>query len=171
VAGGPTGEIFAYDPLRHRLLGAFETGTGGFVNDQAVTPAEDAYFTDSLRPVIWRVRASALGSARPRPAEAWRELAGSPIAYGAGFNLNGIVATSGGRHLLTVQSNTGRVFGVSTVTGKVVEVDLGGRTVPAGDGLALMGRTLLVVPNSARTITKVRLRPGYASGLVFSETT
>ena len=171
VAGGPSGRIDVYDPRARRLLGAFTTGTGGFMNDQVVTRGGDGYVTDSRRPVIWRVRASALGSSTPQPAERWLDLTGSAIAYGEGFNLNGIVLSADGRHLVVVQSNTGRLFRIEIATKEVTPIDLGGATVTFGDGMVLLGRTLYVLRNRENLVVKIRLRADLASGVVASLTT
>ena len=172
AAGGATGRLFVYDLRSGRLLRRFETGAGGFINDQAVTRRGDAYFTDSRRPVIFRVSNS---QARPTadrdapPAEAFVDLTGSPIEYGPGFNLNGIVATRDDRALLTVQSNTGRLFRIDLATRAVTEVDLGGFRLTNGDGLVLAGNVLYVVRNANRAITTVALDADARSGTVVAD--
>ena len=75
----------------------------------------------------------------------------------AGFNLNGIDATPDGKTLVVVQSATGKLFIVEAATGVSSEIELGGRTLPNGDGLLLLGRTLYVVQNRLNTIAVVRL--------------
>ncbi len=118
-----------------------------------MTRSGDAYFTDSRRPVIFRIPSRQVrrpAGDQPRPAETFVDLTGSPIQYAPGFNLNGIVATRDDAALLTVQSNTGRLFRVDLRTRAVTEVDLGGALLANGDGLVLVGDLLLVVRNADR---------------------
>ena len=68
VGGGATGAIWVYDIRTRALVRRYETGSGGFLNDVAITPNGDAYVTDSQRPFIFRVRADQLGAGRPGAA-------------------------------------------------------------------------------------------------------
>ena len=57
VAGGDTGKGFVYDARTGTLLRELQLATGGgatFVNDVVVTKRA-AYFTDSNRPVLYRL--------------------------------------------------------------------------------------------------------------------
>lgn len=170
VAGGATGRLYVYDSRTRRLVRAFDTGLRGpetFVNDVAVTPT-GAYFTDSRRPVVYRVPPSAW-SPRPgpeAPPESYIDLTQTPIAYAEGNNLNGIAAAAGGAYLLTVQSNTGRLFRIEVASRRVVEVDLGGFRLTNGDGLLLVDRTLYAVRNRQEQIVKVAMRRDFSSGRV-----
>jgi sugar lactone lactonase YvrE len=166
VAGGDTGRIFVYSTAAPRLVRVFTTGSGGFLNDVAVTRGGDAYFTDSLRPAIYRVPRTSVrgGPSLPRlRLRPWLKLAESPIKYQGGFNLNGIVATPDGNYLLTVQSNTGRLFRIEVRSKRVVEVDLGAVQVAGGDGLELQGRTLYAVQGGLVGVAKLQLSSDYAS--------
>ncbi len=168
LAGGPTGRIFVYDIASERLLAQFATGlTPTFVNDAAIAPNGDAYFTDSNSPAIYRVAADVTA---PNAFERWIDLTGSPIQYGQGFNLNGIAAGADGRYLVTVQSNTGKLFRIEIATKRVTEIDLGGATLMGGDGMLLDGQTLYVMRNAAKTLVTLRLAPDFASATV-AETT
>lgn len=169
VAGRATGRIFAYSLPDGRLLRAFESGAGGLVNDVAATADGDAYVSDSSRPVLWRLPRSEVESGgRPTRPERWLELEGTPIAYGSGFNLNGVAASSDGAALFTVQSNTGRLFRIDLETKRVEEVDLGGARLPEGDGIEPAGDTLYVV-NAASRVAKVELRPGGRRGRIVAQ--
>ena len=168
LAGGPTGQIFVYDIASERLLAKFATGlTPTFVNDATIAPNGDAYFTDSNSPAIYRVAADVTG---PNAFERWIDLTGSPIQYGQGFNLNGIAAGADGRYLVTVQSNTGKLFRIEIATKRVTEIDLGGATLMGGDGMLLDGQTLYVMRNAAEALVTLRLAPDFASATV-AETT
>jgi Cu-Zn family superoxide dismutase len=94
---------------------------------------------------------------------------GDSIPYDAGFNLNGIVSSASGRHLLTVQSNTGRLWRISTRTGAVTEVSLGDARVANGDGLVLNGRMLSVVRNVDQVIAAVRLNDDFTRGRIVEQ--
>ncbi len=162
VAGGGTGQMFVYNTANGSLLAKYSNGLAQntFVNDVVVTPAGDAYFTDSSNPVLYRVPAS-LG-----PLESWLNFGGTPIQYGQGVNLNGIVVTADGRYLLTVQLNTGKLYRIQLDNKAITEVNLGGQTLANGDGLLLDGRTLYAVRNRDRLIVVVELAADFASGRV-----
>jgi hypothetical protein len=84
--------------------------------------------------------------------------------------VNGIDATPNGRTLVIVQSNTGKLFRVDG-SGVTDEIDLGGATVMAGDGILLDGKTLYVVRNTFNLIAVVRLRPNLGTGAIVREIT
>lgn len=187
VAGGVTGAVFVFDartgePLtRFDLSGGTPTGRGPadfataalFVNDVAVAGDGDLYVTDSIRPQLFRIPAAALDerSATPVPVAPWRDLTGTPAAHTDRFNLNGIAAGRDGRHLLTVNSTSGRLFRITAATGEVVEVDLGGARV-FGDGLVLDGTTLYSVTGFATSaVDTVVLSEDLARGRLVSTTT
>ena len=50
-----SGTLYVYDIETKELLARFETGEGGFINDVAISKYGDVYFTDSIRPFIYRV--------------------------------------------------------------------------------------------------------------------
>jgi hypothetical protein len=83
-----------------------------------------------------------------------------------GFNLNGIDATPNGQTLVVVQSARGKLFTVDPATGATNEIDLGGATLPNGDGILLHGRTLYVVQNRLNRIAVVSLSPDLTEGTV-----
>jgi sugar lactone lactonase YvrE len=163
IAGGDTGEIFVYDTESGDLVRRSSTpeAEATFLNDVAVTPEGDAYFTDSMRPVLFRVPATGEGVSEPEP---WLNFEGTPLEYEEGFNLNGIDATEDGRYLIVVQSNTGELFRIDTESKDVVEIDLGGETLTNGDGLLLDGGTVYVLRNQQELIVPVELSGDYTSG-------
>ena len=159
VAGGPTGKAFVYDAGSGDLLAEFQLAPAGaatFVNDVVLT-RQAAYFTDSLRAVLYVVDSDLSGA---------RELPLQGFEMQPGFNLNGIVASPNGRTLVAVQSNTGLLWRIDPRTGAAQPIDLGGATLVNGDGLLLDGRTLYVVQNEFNQIAVVRLDPGFESGEV-----
>ncbi|HEX2729098.1 MAG TPA: SMP-30/gluconolactonase/LRE family protein [Rubrobacteraceae bacterium] len=160
IAGGETGRMFVYDTENGDLLDSFQNEQEStFVNDVAVVPSGDAYFTDSFSPVLYRLAASGEGY----ELEEYLNLEGTPIEYQDGFNLNGIVATSDGRYLIVTHSTTGQLFRIDTESEEVTEIDLGGDEV-AGDGMILDDRTLYAV--AGNEILPVELSEDYASGEV-----
>jgi sugar lactone lactonase YvrE len=168
VAGGPTGRAFVYDARNGALLAEYVLTTNPtFVNDVVVT-RDGAYFTDSLQQQLYRVPlgpGGALGSAAETIP-----LSGD-IAFVAGFNVNGIDATPSGRTLVVVQSNLGKLFTVDPRTGVAAEIDLGGETVTAGDGILLDGKTLYVVRNQQNRIAVVALASDLRSGTLLTHLT
>jgi len=175
IAGGRTGRAFVHDAASGALLRSVATGGPAFLNDVAVTRSGDAYFTDSVRPLIFRIPARAAGTRSPAaaPLRPWLGLRGSAIRYRTGPtpNLNGIVATPDGRSLLAIQSNTGRLFRIDVATRRVGAVPVRGGRLTFGDGLLLRGRTLYVVRNRLELIVRVRLERGYSSGRVVGSST
>ena len=163
MAGGPTGTMWMYDAVTGRLLSSFRNGVeGSVVNDVAIAPDGAAYFTDSSVPNLYRIKADAQGIYR---FEFWLDLRNTPIQYTQGFNLNGIAATPDGKYLITVQSNTGKLFRIATDSREVTEITLaGGDRMTAADGLLLDGQTLYVARNSLNLLVMLRLAPDFASG-------
>jgi len=87
------------------------------------------------------------------------------------FNANGLAVTPDGRYLIVVQTDTGRLFRISTASGVVEEIDLGGERVTHGDGVVLQGRTLYVVRNVNQAVSEVRLSGDLTRGRVVQTVT
>jgi sugar lactone lactonase YvrE len=165
VAGGDTGRGFVYDARTGRELAsyAFVADGSGFVNDVVVT-RRAAWFTDSRNAFLYRLPLGAGG--RPPAATAFQKVPlRGQIRYVSGFNVNGIDATSEGRTLVIVQSNTGRLFTVNP-TGVARSISLRGGTVANGDGVLLSGRTLYVVRNQDNVIAVVSLSSDLRRGRI-----
>ena len=171
VAGGATGDVFVYDENGEELA-VYDFATGSaenptFVNDVVVT-RDAAYFTDSRRPVLYKVpiaRDGSLGEAEIIPLSGdYEHVAGSN-------NLNGIDASRDGRMLVAVQSNTGALYNIDPDTGEATRIDLGGATVVNGDGIYLEGRRLYVVQNRFNKVAVIRLNSQFTSGEVVDELT
>ena len=169
VAGGGTGLVFVYDANTGALIAKLAAGTAPtFINDIAVDRNGVGYITDSQSPVIYRAVPNGAGG---YTLERWLPLAGTPIVYTTGFNLNGIVVSSSGQYLFTIQSNTGKLYRIDIETKEIVQLDVGGATFPAGDGLWLRGNSLYVLQNQQELITEIQLQPNQATGTVVSQTT
>lgn len=167
IAGRGTGRVFAYDAGSGELIEAFELPSEGdsLLNDLTLT-ADAAYLTDSFRPVIYRLARDDETVGEPEP---WLDLEGTPLAYGDGFNLNGISASDDGRYLLTVQSNSGALWRIDTESAEITQVDLGGETLTSGDGALLDGRSLYVVRNDPGIVAHIELSEDYRSGELVEE--
>jgi sugar lactone lactonase YvrE len=163
VAGGPTGMAFVYDArtgadiAQYDLTDASQT----FVNDVVVT-SDGAYLTDSVNHVLYRIPIARNGA--PRSSVQTIPLTGD-LVYQDGFNLNGIDATPGGKKLVVVQSNTGKIFTVDPETGVTREIELD-HALTFGDGILLDGKWLYVVRNQQNRIAVVRLNPDRSRGSV-----
>ena len=176
VAGGPTGMAFVYDARTGEDLASYQLTPEGtaatFVNDVAVTH-KAAYFTDSLNQQLYVLPLGRHG-AQPDQEEVrvlplTGELEYTPAT--TDVDLNGIVAARGGRVLLAVQSSTGKLFRINPRTGNTREVDLGGATLEAGDGLLLAGRILFVVQNRLHQIAVIKLSGSLDRGRLVAELT
>jgi len=153
VAGGPTGKAFVYSTRSGRELATYQLTTAAtFVNDVVVTRSA-AWFTDSVNQVLYRVALGPGGRLGGQSAVQTIPLTGD-LVYTTGFNANGIDATRNGKTLVVVQSNTGKLFTASPA-GVTREIDLGGGSVPNGDGILLDGRTLYVVQNRDNKIARI----------------
>jgi hypothetical protein len=165
VAGGPTGQAYAYSARSGRPLASWQltTNASTFINDVVVTH-DAAWFTDSLNPVLYRV---SLKHGRFGSKVKTLPFSGD-LVYQAGFNVNGIDAARGGKVLVVVQTNTGLLFTVNPRSGHTRRIDLGGENVNNGDGILLRGRTLFVVQNQLNQIAKIRLGRHLGSGRVLT---
>ena len=165
AAGGPDGVGYVFDAETGATLATIQLATPGeatFVNDVVVTKRA-AWFTDSMRPVLYRVaidKDGALGEVETI------DLTGQIEFVAGAFNLNGIAASWRGKTLLVVNSTTGLLYAVDAETGAATEVDLGGETLPNGDGILLVGHRLYVVQNALNQVAVVRLRHGFERGEV-----
>jgi sugar lactone lactonase YvrE len=173
VAGGATGKAFVYDARNGADLASYQLAPAGapatFVNDVALT-SRAAWFTDSR---IQQLYALPLGRHGRLPAQSQVRtlpLTGD-LVYQEGNNLNGIVAARGGRTLLSVQTNTGKLFRINPRTGVTREVDLGGASLVNGDGMLLAGRILFVVQNRDNRIAVVKLSHSLSRGRVVATLT
>lgn len=165
VAGGPAGDGRVVDVATGDVLASYPLTSGPtFVND-VVVAAGAAWFTDSINAVLYRVPLGPDGSLPPAGAVSALPLTGDFELVG-GFNANGVTGTPDRAGLLVVQSATGLLFRVDPATGVATQVDLAGETLPAADGMLLLGRTLYVVQNQLNQVAVVELDPTGAAGTV-----
>ncbi|WP_411964377.1 hypothetical protein [Haloferax sp. YSMS24] len=171
VAGGPTGMAFVYDTNTGAMVADYDfQDTGTFVNDVVVTRTA-AYFTDSFRPSLYRVPLGAGGQVPDQSAVEEIPLGGDFTFTPGAFNANGIDAPPNGEYLVVVNSTAGLLYNVDPATGDATEIDLGGASLTAGDGILLAGRTLYVVRNQLNLIAVVKLDPDALGGELVGEIT
>ncbi|MFI7306628.1 superoxide dismutase [Micromonospora aurantiaca] len=164
VAGGTAGDARVIDTRTGAVLAGYRFAEAPtFVNDVTLT-RNAAWFTDSNRPVLYRLPLGRGGTLPPAGGFTTLPLTGDFQQSGTGVNLNGIVPTPDGRALIVVQSNTGRLFRVDPATGVTTAVDVPGTTFVNGDGLLLLGRTLYVVQNRLNQIAVVELNRAGTAG-------
>jgi sugar lactone lactonase YvrE len=167
VSGAATGRAAVYNLKTGEPVVALTLTTisPSFINDVIVT-RNAAYFTNSNVPEIYKVPVSRNGTVGTPETIA---LSGPAANFVAGFNLNGIEATSDGRTLIVVNSATGELFTVDATTGESALIDVGGATFPTGDGILLHGSTLYVLqngnaPGQTNLIDVIKLRRHLTEG-------
>jgi Cu-Zn family superoxide dismutase len=161
AAGGYDGTLSVYELAGKDLVARFDVGTSPTcVNDIAFGPNGEAYVTDSLVPILFRVDGGLLNFER------WVDLAEQGVPWPDGLNFNGIVLTPDGRHLVVCQTNSGRFWRITLETGTVQEVTLEGGPLEHADGLDRDGSTLYVAVNALNRLAVVELAPDGSSARV-----
>jgi hypothetical protein len=163
VSGGPTGQAFVYDADTGDTLAEVQLAetTTTFINDVVIT-RDKAYLTDSFQPVIYAVPLDERGL--PNGAAETVPLSGDFEFVPGDFNGNGIDAK--GDTLILMGSAAASLYTVDPLTGAATSIDLGGVSVPNGDGILLDGKTLYVVQNFANQIGVIELSSDLSSGTV-----
>jgi len=164
VAGAGTGNGYVYDANTAALIRTYSFATAPtFINDVVVTH-DAAYFTDSLKAVLYKVPigpGGALGDAQTIA------LGGDYVHVAGQFNLNGIDATPNGKKLVAVQTFGGKLYRIDPATGLAKLIVLAaGESVPNGDGILLDGKTLYVVQNQLNLVAVIALKHDLARGRV-----
>lgn len=175
VAGCFNGNAFVYDADNGALIMEYQLAPPftGVANDLTIT--EDAvYFTDSFRPVLYRLPLSENGGLPLDPGAATEILL--PDEFELDFENdfccggNGIVSTPDGKTLIIGHSNLARLYRFDTATGDVDQIAVDGPLSGFLDGIAMQGDTLYIMtpydpprpPRFRRTeywLTKLRIRP------------
>jgi Cu-Zn family superoxide dismutase len=161
VAGGFSGRVSVYDIATRQLVASFEGFGAGMLNDLVVTKNGDVFITDSFVPTLWHITpgqvADGAGTPEGLPLDPdileWNF---GPFA----FNLNGIVALDGGRSLIVVQSDTGKLFRIDLDAKGPSSLEIHEIAVEPlfGDGLLLdRGRLVVVTFAPEPTLTFVEL--------------
>ena len=166
VAGGPTGFAYIYNGETGENVDEIQLTTGpSFINDVVVT-RDAAYFTNSQQPVLYRVPLENNGDLPESPTVEEIPLSGDYVFTPGAFNANGIAATPNGDTLIIVNSVDGVLYNVDPDTGVATRIDLGGASVPNGDGILLQGKTLYVVQNQLNQIAVVNLNSNLTEGTI-----
>lgn len=166
VAGGPTGFAYVYNGETGANVAEIQLTTGiAFINDVVIT-RDAAYFTNSSQPVLYRVPLENNGELPETPTVEEIPLTGDYQFVPNAFNANGIAATPNGKTLIIVNSADGALYNVDPNTGVATRIDLGGASVPNGDGILLQGKTLYVVQNRLNQIAVVRLNSDFTEGTI-----
>jgi superoxide dismutase, Cu-Zn family len=161
AAGGNEGTLHVFELASRSLLARLDVGVRpSCVNDIAFGPSGEAYVTDSLISLLFRVSGETLA------IEPWVDLAEQGVPWSEGLNLNGIVVTRDLRHLVACQTNLGRFWQISIETGHVKEAMLDGGPLEHCDGMARCGRALYVAINARNLIAVIDLADDGASGVV-----
>jgi sugar lactone lactonase YvrE len=163
VSGGPTGTARVIDAATGEVLADYQLTSGpAFINDVVLT-RDGAWFTNSSAAELYFVPVSPSGQLPAASDMVTLPLTGEWVQQ-EGFNANGIAQTPDHKALLVIQSATGTLFRVDPMSGEATAVDLGGGSLPAGDGLLVKGRTLYVVQNVLNQVSVIRLDADGTSG-------
>jgi sugar lactone lactonase YvrE len=167
VAGGFTGQAYIYDTRSGATVASYQFAappTTSLVNDVALTK-DGAWFTDSFQARLYFVPVSRAGV--PGPTFRTLGLSG-PAADLSGVsgavNLNGIQATPNGKTLIVAHSANAQLYTVDPTTG--ASATIAGVSVPNVDGILLEAGRLWAVQNFSNQVSRIRLRPDLASGVV-----
>jgi sugar lactone lactonase YvrE len=153
AAGGYDGTLWIYDLEQRTLLARSELAEPPTcVNDIAFGPGGDGFVTDSFVPYLFRVDAESLAAGR------WVGLKAEGVPWPDGLNLNGIVLAGDGRHLISCQTNTGRLWRISLDSGRVQEVEVPGGPFEHADGLARDGCLLYVAINARQQVAVLEVK-------------
>ena len=133
LAGVGIYELSSGKPLGYVDLAPLAEGPH-LINGIAVDAAGNAYATDSLSPIIYKIDASG----RPSVFLRDQRFAGDAI------NLNGIVAHPDG-YLLVIKKSDGTLFKIPTSRPAQFSKVIIGTQLVGGDGLTLVGKRDLVV--------------------------
>jgi hypothetical protein len=168
VAGGSTGHAYVYDTRTGETVAdlLLTSASSTLVNDVTITP-DAAYFTDTFRPVYYRVPLTSRGRL-PEPLTIQEiPLSGDFVFGPTPFNSNGIVSSPNGRTLIIVHTDLGRLYRVDALTGVARQIDLGVERVgqDGSDGLVLVGRTLYII-NFYDELIPIRLNNDWSSGVI-----
>ena len=154
AAGGYGGTLDVYELPEASLLARLDVGSQpSCVNDIAFGRDGTGYVTDSFVPTLFRV------DPRSLEMETWVDLEGQGVPWPGGLNLNGIILTPDGEHLVACQTNLGRFWRISIASAEVAEVAMEGGPIEHADGLAISGSTLLIAVNARNEIHVADIAP------------
>ncbi|MFI7066121.1 SMP-30/gluconolactonase/LRE family protein [Kribbella sp. NPDC050124] len=172
VAGAAGGNGRVIDTRTGAVLASytFTTTAPTFVNDVIVSK-DAAWFTDSRKPVLYKVPLGRYGQLPAQSAVQTIALSGDYQHVPDVNNANGIALTPDGNALIIVQSSTGSLFRVDARTGATRKIDIGSAVMTNGDGILVIGTTLYVVQNRLNKIAVLSLDPSATTGQLVREIT
>jgi sugar lactone lactonase YvrE len=137
-------------------LGGLRPALNHFANDIAVDSQGNAYITDSLSPIIYKVDAQGT-------ATVFLENAQLSAATATGFGLNGIVFHPDG-YLLVAKSDDGKLFKVPLNNPTGFTLVTSNQSLTGADGLLLFDpTTLVVVAGSQSTVFRMTTTDAWAT--------
>jgi len=169
VLGRQSGQIFVYDTKSGQLITRLHNGLQGtdqtFLNDVTFAPDGSAYVTDSVNPVLYRVKPVNGGSTYE--LEEFLRYEGTPIIYtkaaGApGINVNGIVVTADGGYLVLAKRNENRLFRLDLKNREVRPIEMPKDMLNTPDGMFLQGEILYVAQNIPKMVAVVKLSENFS---------
>lgn len=176
AAGCFNGNAFVYDADTGSLIFEYQlnnSGEFGVVNDLTITK-DAVYFTDSFRPVLYRLPLSENGEIPLDPAAATEIPLPDVFSNNEPFCCtgNGIVSTPDGKTLIIGHSNLAQLYRFDTATGDVAQIAVDGPLTGFLDGIAMQGHTLYIMtpydfpgpPDSLDRVQVVELSKGKFSG-------
>lgn len=135
-------------------LGALRPALPHFANDIAVDAQGNAYITDSLSPIIYKVDAQGVATVF---------LENSQLSGGTAFGLNGIVYHPDG-YLLVAKSDNGILYKVPLASPGSFSAVTSTQGLVGADGLLLLdNNTLLVVAGSQNTVFRMASTDAWAT--------
>jgi len=170
VGGSFTGQAYVYDAVTGATLGVYQladpaVGPTGVLDVAVLRDA--VYFIDVAQPVLYRLPLGPNGTLPRQSAVQTIPYSGDyQFVPGGAFNTSGMVATPDGQWLLVNNVTTGTLYRVNPATGQTTAVNLGGASVPNGDGLALVGHTLYVAQDMPNQVVAVHLDSEFLNGAI-----
>lgn len=164
VAGGPSGRITVYNTTSGETLAHYTVAEQvGFINDGIVTK-HAVYFTDSFFPRLYRLPLGKKGQLLTTGKISIITLGGDFENIDGQFNANGIQVKN--NRLYVINSYTGKLYQVDPETGNAINVNMGGVTLPNGDGIVFDEDKLYVVQNFLNQVSVVQLAEDGLTGVV-----
>ncbi len=176
VANGPSGFAKVYNRFTGRRVAVFSNGRPrgeSNVNDVAVTPNGDAYFTESQLSKIYRIPAAGIAEHQSgvQELDVWLNLRRTTFPVPDGF-VNGIAATPDGRFLIVGAYGTGDLYRIRISDQHVSKIRLHGKHLAGPDGITLSNADVLyAVEHEKQRVAEIRLSDHYAHGRLLSRTT
>jgi len=155
VAGAFTGQAYVYDTRTGATVATLQFADPAdgptMVNDVVISHGV-AWFTDAMRPNLYRV---AIGRHGSIGTPSTMVVSGPAADLSGAFNLNGIAAADGGKTLIVSHSGDGTIYTIDPKTG--ASAAIAGADLPNIDGILLDGSHLWAVQNFSNQVTELRL--------------